>query len=548
MTARRRTWSALTLIALAAAALLWWETPFGLGLEGDSADYAAMARQLADGRLPRFDAADGRSLPMTQFPPGYPLVLSLGPRLGVDVPAFARVLHAALLAATVVLVGRLSLRHTRSPPLALAASAYVALSPQVHLAFASMMSEALFVPLLLLVAAAVPASPGEAASAAGFRLRLPNPAAKAASPPDFVGAFRWLLVALLLALAGYVRYAGVFTAVAVCATRLCDKPRRGVPRLVESLAMLLLSLGPLVAWTLWLRHLGAEPSRIVRFHPPDAATLRRAISAVGGWVVPISVGGGSVVTGAAGIAVVAAVLWTTARRLKRPRRLARGPGLWAAMLLCYAAGLWASRLLLDEAMPMGTRLWLPAMPLAVLLAADVVRRRGSPLSRRPLPARLARSAGQGRRLSGGRRAIGFCLLALSLAATLRQAAALRRDGVGYASPAWAASPTLAFVRSLPPQVPLASNAADAVTLLLGRPAAPLPMTVFRTSGNDNVHWRDQLRTQGKRLRDAGGVIVFFDAVDRRDFLVRERQVGEVLRLEPAAILGDGRAYRVTGVR
>ena len=501
----RRTTLALLLIGLGAAAVLWWQTPYGLGLEGDSADYVSMARQLADGRLPRFDAADGRRLPMTQFPPAYPLLLAAGDAVGVDVLPFARASHALLLAATVFLIGRVALRHTRSPPLALAAAAYLALSPQVQLTFASLMSEALFVPLLLLIVFASIKAPGEAASAAGFRRTLTS---------------------ALLVLETVTRYAGVFFALAVCASSFCRKPR-----LIRMIAAIALTLAPLVAWSLWLRHLGAEPSRIVRWHAADAATLRRSLSAVGGWVLPVPVGGG-VPTALAGAAVTAALLWTVGRRLKRLRRAAGGPGLWAALLLFYAAGLWASRLWLDEAMPMGVRLWLPALPLAVLLAADAARR----------------FARRGRAWRAGITIGVTAVLCLAAVSTARQALALRRDGIGYASPAWRDSPTLAYVRSLPPETPVVSNAADAVTLLLGRDVAPLPMTVFRTSGNDNVRWRDELRTGGKRLRATGGVIVFFDAVDRRDFLVRERQLREVLRVVPAAVLPDGRAYRVVGIR
>ena len=523
------------LLAGAAALLLWWQTPHGLGLEGDSADYVSMARQLADNRLPRFDAAGDRRLPMTQFPPGYPLVLSLGPRVGIDLLDFARVLHAALLAATVWLVGALALRHTRSPPVALAAAAYVAVSPQVQLAFASLMSEALFVPLVLLgaflSASRVATRPRPVVRPAGSdlsaSLKSRTGLGRVATRLAEGGGAVFVLASSVLC-----RYAGGFFVVGVFAVPLASGRPRRAGRAAKALALLALALAPAVAWSLWLRRLGAEPSRIVRWHAPDAATLRRALSAVGGWLLPVPVGGGGVLTAVAGAAVMLALLWTVGRRLKRPRRATGGPGLWAALLLVYAVGLWFSRLFLDEAMPMGARLWLPALPLAVLLAADAARR----FARSGRVARIVLAFAVG------------ALLAFATASTLRQAAALRRDGIGYASPRWTSSPTLDFVRSLPPGAPVASNAADAIALLLGRDATPLPQTVFRTSGNDNVRWRDQLRAQGKRLRAAGGVVVFFDSVDRRDFLVRERQLRDVLKLEPAAILEDGRAYRVTGIR
>ena len=526
---------ALALIAVAAAALLWWATPWGLGLEGDSADYVSMARQLAANELPRFDAAGGRRLAMTQFPPGYPLVLSLGPRAGVDVLAFARVLHCVLLAATVWLVGALALRHTRSPPIGLAAAGYVAVSPQVQLVFASLMSEALFVPLVLAgatfslsrVATRTRSGSGRSHEQRPDLGRVATRLREGAGATRRHLSDRQIVEVLALASAVLCRYAGVFFVVALCAARLTGRSPRRVSKGAKAVALAALALAPAAAWSLWLRHVGAEPSRVVRWHPPALAALRRSLSAAGGWVVPADVGG--VATALAGAAVAVMLLWTVGRRLKRPRRADSAAGGWATLLVGYAAGLWLSRFALDDLMPMGVRLWLPAMPLAVLLAADAVKRAAR--RHRPLVA-LAAAA----------------VIALSFAATLRQASTLRRDGIGYAAPQWARSPALDFVRSLPPGLPVVSNAADAVTLLLGRDAAPLPMTLFRTSGDDNVRWRDQLRSQGKAMRAGGGVIVFFDAVDRRDFLVRERQLRDVLRVEPAAILEDGRAYRVTGVR
>ena len=516
-------------VALASAATLWWSTPHGLGLEGDSADYVLMARQIADGRVPTFETADGRRLAMTQFPPGYPVVLVIGEWLG-DALVFARVLHAVLLAATVWIVGALCLRHARSTPVALAASACVGLSPQTQIVFASLMSEALFVPLIL--DATLLTRLAVARSARPASERALRATAKRPIPPRVACV---AVCATLLALATLTRHAGAFVAASLATAWIVGATAKSRPfsgSILPALLTLTLALLPALLWSLWLDHLGAEPARVLRFHAADSETIRRTLAAVGGWAWPTRPGFESAWTQLAGLCVALLLAWAAWRGLRKPRRWATTPGLCAAVLLGYALGLWTSRLLLDAAMPMGVRLWLPAFSFAAVLAAGAATR----LARRGRLARFAVAVA------------AVALLVGNVAASLRQATDLRRDGLGYASPTWTNSPTLAYVRGLPPGTPVVTNAADLVTLLGGREATPLPTTRFRTADRPNRRWRDQLRRQAKRLRDSGGVVVYFDAVDRGDFLVGEEHLRDVLQIEPAATLPDGRAYRVVGVR
>lgn len=115
-------WSGFIGAGLLAGVLVWWFTPNGLIVTDDTVSYYSIAQHLADGKgltsafvplnshLPIANqiAALGR-IPMTEWPPGYPVFLAIGAKLGLTVATAARavaIIGAALLAASVTWTAR----------------------------------------------------------------------------------------------------------------------------------------------------------------------------------------------------------------------------------------------------------------------------------------------------------------------------------------------------------------------------------------------------------------------------------------------------------
>lgn len=90
------------LLAAAAALLLWYSSPWGVGVSPDSAEYISAARRL-------HASGDLFALP-TQWAPGYPVLLSFVWFAGEDAFGLIRLLHCLLLAANIG-VGVALLRH-----------------------------------------------------------------------------------------------------------------------------------------------------------------------------------------------------------------------------------------------------------------------------------------------------------------------------------------------------------------------------------------------------------------------------------------------------
>ncbi len=145
-------WTAASRLALPAAILaaivgvLVATSRYGIGLTPDSVTYVTGARGIADGRgyTDAFDSAIGL------FPPGYSAVLALGEWLGIGVLDAARGLSALSFGFTVFLAWVLLGRHVRSPGVRAAATILVGCSAVLLEIYSKLLSEHLFVPVVLL--------------------------------------------------------------------------------------------------------------------------------------------------------------------------------------------------------------------------------------------------------------------------------------------------------------------------------------------------------------------------------------------------------------
>lgn len=114
---------------------------YGVGLSSDSAVYLAAARNFAEGR----GLVDQNFIPVTQFPPLYPIVLGALARLTQwDVLTCARMVNVGAWAVLLYVSGLLAFEYLGSRTLAVASTALIVTSVPLLKAFAMALSEPLF--------------------------------------------------------------------------------------------------------------------------------------------------------------------------------------------------------------------------------------------------------------------------------------------------------------------------------------------------------------------------------------------------------------------
>jgi len=142
--------------------------------------------------------------------------------------------------------------------------------------------------------------------------------------------------------------------------------------------------------------------------------------------------------------------------------------------------------------------------------------------------------------------VGLAVLVLvshAVRTTVRSQEAYR-SGIGYASVAWATSPTIETLRQLPASAALYSNGADVIAYVLKRPAHFIPQHVeLRTGLEDPAKpFEAGMQRLRENLAKPDSYVVMFDNVDWRFYQVTEAELKQRLSLVAVTTKPDGRVY------
>lgn len=119
-----------------------------------------------------------------------------------------------------------------------------------------------------------------------------------------------------------------------------------------------------------------------------------------------------------------------------------------------------------------------------------------------------------------------------------------REGEGFTSRAWKDSETVKFLKALPPQTVVYSNAADACYTLTKREVLRLPAKYDSTLGRDNADFDAQMKALRDGLNNNHALVIYFDRINWRWYLPCRNELEEVYQLPVATRLGDGVVYSV----
>jgi hypothetical protein len=499
-------------LSVVGAILLLWFTNKGIGLWEDSFDYITSALTLAEtGQLGRVDAL-GAFRPLTHFPPGYPATLALLDLFGVDVYIGARWLSSLLFGLTVGLLGITGFLLTGSIAWGIVASVLTITSEVVIGVHLWALSEPLYIFLSVLALVLVAAY-----------LRSPRRM-----------ALLWA-ASLVTGLALLTRFVGV-SVIGAGAVALVASPNAPLRKRATNAALFgIAGFVPLAAFLLRNFLISGNPADLSTpaWHFPSEAQWQEAARTLLNWALPDfvveSLGGDESLVAVAviiGMGVIALALSTRLRFRPPPAGSGGWPGLMLIHITCgvaYALTVLMTVAVVHRITPLDDRILSPLYPTVVVVGIAVMAQLWS---------------------GGGTRAKAVVLAVCVLFAAFQVARfrgllrTLPADSRGFASEAWRASETIAYVRALPPTL-LYSNEIQALYFLTGRNAVFIPTRLNPATGEPREDYELSLARMRERLISEVGALVLIDPSELSSEEMNELVDGLALEAE----LSDGVVYR-----
>ena len=495
----------LALAAILAAALAHWSMSSNIGVTPDSMIYLSAAERLVEGKglTPigyHFAPAIPGDLPLVSFPPAYPLLLASTSLFTTDILTGAKYIHSFLFAANVFLLGVVIYISTRSLWPALCAIGLFQTSFPLLSIYTMARAEPLFMFFLLLTLLG-----------AVFYIRK---------------AQLWLLLVCgsFAAVAVMTRYAAVTILLPLVLTVIFQKRRFKHAVLVAGVALL-----PLVGWVVHNRlGAGSSTGRSLAFHFVGMLEARTFVESLILLFTPYSLPGVvKLLLITIGVVVIVRALWMGLRgQTSIENRCIRFFS--AVMVATYVVFLAVYNSFTNPAVDLGPRVALPVYIFGMILVFSLVERESA---------------------VGKRRIIfwGVVLSSLVLfSANVRPAAYWlsyrHREGEGFTSRAWRDSETVKFLKALPPQTVISSNAADACYLFTKREVLRLPARYDPTRARDNTDFDAQMTALRDGLNDNHAVVIYFDRITWRWYLPTRNELEESYQLPVAKRFADGVVY------
>jgi len=442
----------------------------GVGLVSDSATYIEGGRTLTHHPTAVFSLGTYGSVGhYANWPPLYSAALALPGLAGADVLTGARWVNAVCLVGLLLAFFTLLARRTSDVVAGLACLALVALGEFVQRDFAWALSEPLFLPLFTIALLLLDRS----WDAIGWTRAC-----------QLVGC------GVALGLASLTRFMGMGVVAAVVLVLLLQsEPGR---RMRSATLVGTLGLLPVVVWKVTGGSSGTSAWRMSFYRVPWSDVTRTGES-VGGWFLPERLADPlKVVTLLVTVGLLIGATWCG---VGAARRSVVDPDVRLAGSLALA-GVGASlmvvvgRLFLDAHVQFERRQLAP-FAIALIGVAAIL---------------LARGWTNGRRLARPAAALIAAAIVLgSIPRTIQTTHIAMTEGLGYQTPAWQASPTLAYVGRLDRSRIVYTNVASVVYLQFGWAVKSIPSA-------EDGSYPSRLRAMRADIATHGGLVVQFDSV------------------------------------
>ncbi len=485
----------LVVLALAGMALLWYITPYGMGLVNDSIAYIGGARNLLAGNGYSRLTGNGSPQPISNYPPMFSIAIAAVSLLGLESLKAVWALNIFLFGANIFLTGFILLQMTRKPAFALLGGLFFVISEPLFGFHSLAMSEPLYLFLGFLCLLFLKSS-------------LTRP------------GWGWPVAAGMMAgLAFLTRYVGVaLFGPALLGFLFLLKTWK--ERIRSGLLFLAGGLPPVAAW-LVRNLLVAEnaANRQLAWHPIPADKINEGLMNFWGWLLPERGGlverllpfWGAVLAlllAALAVGVVVALVQYHRGRITLPQNAFLLGWIFAVQALVYLATLVFTLTLVDASPIFEDRILSPFYVSVLLLGVAFL---AWLWNHRHWAARLA-----------------SVLLAVALLFSLAEDSVdairdLHREGQGFASSSWRESRMIQAVESFRQEI-IYSNKPTAIYVLTGKPAYYLLSPINPATQKPREGYEQDVANIRKAVLAGNSVMFFFDY---RDLMANPEERGWV---------------------
>jgi len=490
---------------------LFVTSKWGIGISPDSAAYISCARNLLNGlglsTFP-FDASlvqEGcKPVPLTHFPPFFPLLLAIIGKFGADPLAASRWLVALLFGASIILIGFMIHRMNRSLGAAILGMLLILTSEDMIRIHIWAMSEPLFIFLILLGLYIL----------ACYLTNL-----------NRRDLFCSVLAISLAFLTRFSAFSLVITG-AIAIIYLAGAPFRR--KVMDGTIFLLIGCIPIGAWVIRNMLLGEPATREIHFHPATYETLIAGLSTISSWLVPIRIPPPFKII--LFLLLILTFVLLNGLMKKEEKKLntryilsAKLSVLLNLFMLIYSVFLIVSISFFDAHMPLDQRILSPLYPAVVIVIIARMNR---------FPNKLM---------------ILICVGFLALY-TIRSYDAfipLYKNGIGFNNKHWHESEMIREIKNIPLETPIYTNAPDLVYIMNGRCTYWIPRIIDLQNAKINSQYLSELRLMVKTMNNHDGRLVYFSPLTFfRNFLPSEVELKENVDLILDKELKDGSIYGV----
>lgn len=483
---------------------LWVSAAWGIAIHSDTLEYMCLAKYFSTGDVGYVYGRSALQLNM-YYLPLFPFFLSLIDRLSIDCFEGLRWFNAVLFGLNIVLVGLILIKYTQKFWLAIGSAAMMVLSTDVFASSASAMSEPLYIFFLLL-----------------FLYLFFN----------YLQEHNWsglLLAAFVASMAAITRYAGIpLIATAIVGIGFCKNS--SVEKIKHMAAFSLISLLPFFSWYLLKNFLYSESmsrSLTLMVHQPITPDyFHNSAIIFCDWLLPFMP---SYTFSQAFLAIglMGLVLFGFIQRPRNTTSVKNDTNylfLLITYMLFYIIGLVLTLLFFDAYVEPSQRTFLPVYVVGLISLGF-----------------------WGQTCPFKNKAAGVFLLYLIFISVVKLMPYLiffHSQGEGYASKQWRESSTLGHLKRFSASLPVYTNELTPVYIFREGPVFEIPQLMIPLLNKPNEQYLQDLAQMIKNLKNAKGLLVYFDNGATNMFFEPIEKIKQELPLQLIGHYSDGQIYKV----
>jgi len=482
-------------------------TENGVGISTDSTTYIATANSLLEGK-----GFYKNSVPMTHYPPVYPILLAISGLFSYDIVDSARWLHTIIYSVNAILFGILIFLNTQRKLLAMIVGLVIFFSsPTVLDIHSYALSESPFIMFSFL----------------SFLLIY-----------FYLSTHRWiylLISSLSLGLAITTRYVGIalLPPVLIIIFSFVNKPFK--QRIKEILTILIISLIPVFIWV--VRNIitaQTATNRSFIYHPISINKLKDGLFGLIGMFLP-SFGSGWI--SLLEINIISLLFFYIAFVLYKKRGdFSHSQSISVVFIsigflfvLTYFVVLILSISFFDAATPLDNRILAPAYLILYISVISLIF--------------LYSNVAPNNNVWMVFITFVIVLNLTNISSVIDKAQNFNADGIGYNSILWKESPTIEKLRSMQFDNLIYSNGASIVGFKLEIFVSSIPAYYSSNSTVENENYSEQLFSMCDAVEDGEAIVVFLDG-ENRSYLPSEEELLAECELPILYDTEDGTIYGV----